>query len=118
MSGTIGRDGSTLSARRGGGNVAGRPGGEHALPAAGRDAGKAKVLLPSAGGERGSWCVPPPRILAKGSNSMTKVLLTRLLAGLLAALVLAVPARAEERKGSQPYVVLVGISQYPDKQIK
>jgi len=49
---------------------------------------------------------------------MTKVLLTRLLAGMLAGLLLAMPARAEERKASQPYVVLVGISQYPDKQIK
>src|SRR5262249_30456209 len=62
---------------------------------------------------------PPPCILWKGPIFMTKALWTRWLGGFLAALALAVPVRAaEEVKASQPYVVLVGISNYADKQIK
>lgn len=52
---------------------------------------------------------------------MTKAFRTRLLAGLLVALVAfaaGTPARAEEKSAPHPYVVLVGISQYHDKQIK
>lgn len=49
---------------------------------------------------------------------MTQVFRTRLLAVFFAALALAVPARAEEMRPPQPYAVLVGISTYPDKQIK
>jgi C-terminal peptidase prc len=48
---------------------------------------------------------------------MTKAILTRAL-GALAILVLALPARADEPKAPQPFVVLVGISNYEDKQIK
>jgi C-terminal peptidase prc len=51
---------------------------------------------------------------------MTKALSTRLLGALLAALALALPARADA-EGKRPptsYVVLVGISDYQDKQIK
>jgi C-terminal peptidase prc len=49
---------------------------------------------------------------------MTKAMFTGLLAGVLAALT-ALPARAAEAQPapSQPYVVLVGISEYADKQI-
>jgi C-terminal peptidase prc len=46
---------------------------------------------------------------------------TRLLAAFLFALsafAAAGPARAEERATPQPYVILIGISQYQDKQIK
>lgn len=51
---------------------------------------------------------------------MTKVSLTRLLGGLLAALILAVSVGAAKAAPAapQPYVVLVGISKYEDKQIK
>jgi C-terminal peptidase prc len=50
---------------------------------------------------------------------MTKAMLTRSLGAALAALVLALPVWADEApKASQPYVVVVGISNYPDKQIK
>jgi len=51
---------------------------------------------------------------------MTKALLSRGLGGMLAALALAVPVRAAEEAPAapQPYVVLVGISDYQDKQIK
>jgi C-terminal peptidase prc len=60
----------------------------------------------------------PPRILSKGSIFMTKAMLTWSL-GAVAALALALPVRAEEPKTSSgPYVVLVGISNYKDKQIK
>jgi carboxyl-terminal processing protease len=54
---------------------------------------------------------------------MTQAMLTRWLGALLAAALLALPLRAdqpkaEQDKSSQPYVVLVGISDYADKQIK
>jgi carboxyl-terminal processing protease len=53
---------------------------------------------------------------------MTKAKLTGLLASLAVALAAVVPARAAdtkaEHKPSQPYVVLVGISNYADKDIK
>jgi C-terminal peptidase prc len=53
---------------------------------------------------------------------MTRALLTSFLGGALAAMVLAVPARAEAPKLPAPaarsYVLLVGISNYADKQIK
>jgi C-terminal peptidase prc len=52
---------------------------------------------------------------------MTKAFRTRLLAGLLVALVALASgarARAEEKSAPHPYIVLVGISQYHDKQIK
>src|SRR5690348_15217777 len=52
---------------------------------------------------------------------MTKAMLTGLLASLAVALA-ALPARAAEpdkaeAKASQPYVVLIGVSDYADKQI-
>jgi C-terminal peptidase prc len=50
---------------------------------------------------------------------MTKAMLTRSMGAVLAALVLALSVRAEEAaRTPQPYVVLVGISNYQDKQIK
>jgi C-terminal peptidase prc len=52
---------------------------------------------------------------------MTRDFRTRLLVALLTALVALAagrPARAEEKTSGQPYVVVVGIGQYPDKQIK
>ena len=54
---------------------------------------------------------------------MTQAMLTRWLGALLTLGLLALPVRAEQpkaaaAKGSQPYVVLVGISNYADKQIK
>jgi carboxyl-terminal processing protease len=54
---------------------------------------------------------------------MTQVMLTRWLGAVLALGLLALPLRAdqpqaEQDKTSQPYVVLVGISNYADKQIK
>jgi C-terminal peptidase prc len=52
---------------------------------------------------------------------MTQAFRTRLLVGLLAALAVlgAAPTlRAEEKASPHPYVVLVGVSQYHDKQIK
>jgi C-terminal peptidase prc len=51
---------------------------------------------------------------------MTKALSSRCLGGVLAALAVAVPVRAAEEAPAapQPYVVLVGISDYKDKQIK
>jgi C-terminal peptidase prc len=50
---------------------------------------------------------------------MTKAIWTRSLGAALAVLALTVSVRAEEaRTASQPYVVLVGISNYADKQIK
>src|SRR5262249_34364251 len=62
--------------------------------------------------------LPPPRILSKGSIFMTKAMLTWSLAA-LTALALALPVGADEAKPSSgPYVVLVGISTYKDKQIK
>src|SRR5262249_31770466 len=59
---------------------------------------------------------------AKGSIFMTKAMFTGLLAGLAVALAAGLPARAAEpdkaeAKASQPYVVLIGISDYADKQI-
>jgi C-terminal peptidase prc len=53
---------------------------------------------------------------------MTKAMFTGLLAGLAVALAAGLPARAAEpdkgeAKASQPYVVLIGISDYADKQI-
>src|SRR5262245_58653263 len=53
--------------------------------------------------------------------SMTKALSSSLLAGVLTALVLCQPARADAPKPAtkgETHVVLVGISQYADKQIK
>src|SRR6516162_11253107 len=49
---------------------------------------------------------------------MTRAMFTRLLGAVLVAGLLALPLRAEEAKDPQPYVVLVGISNYTDKQIK
>ncbi|HZV03805.1 MAG TPA: S41 family peptidase [Gemmataceae bacterium] len=54
---------------------------------------------------------------------MTQAMLTRWLGAVLALGLLALPLRAEQPqaekdKTSQPYVVLVGISNYADKQIK
>jgi C-terminal peptidase prc len=49
---------------------------------------------------------------------MSKAMRTRLLGVLLVALAMGLPLRAEEAKAPQPYVVLVGISTYADKQIK
>ncbi len=49
---------------------------------------------------------------------MTRAMCTRLLGAVLVAGLLALPLRAEEAKTPQPYVVLVGISNYADKQIK
>ncbi len=51
---------------------------------------------------------------------MTWAMLTRVLGAVLAAGLLALPLRAEQAKPPQPqpYVVLVGISNYADKQIK
>src|SRR5438270_7439005 len=51
---------------------------------------------------------------------MTQALSTRLLGALLAVLALALPARteAEGKRAPTSYVVLVGISDYQDKQIK
>jgi C-terminal peptidase prc len=49
---------------------------------------------------------------------MTRAMFTRLLGAVLVAGLLAFPLRAEEAKNPQPYVVLVGISNYADKQIK
>lgn len=54
---------------------------------------------------------------------MTQVMLTRWLGAVLAFGLLALPLRAdqsqaEQTKNSHPYVVLVGISNYADKQIK
>jgi C-terminal peptidase prc len=49
---------------------------------------------------------------------MIKAMSTGLVAGLALALAGALPARAAEARTAQPYVVLVGISNYADKQIK
>ena len=49
---------------------------------------------------------------------MTKALSTRLLGALLAGLALAVPVRAEGKRAPTSYVVLVGVGNYADKQIK
>jgi C-terminal peptidase prc len=46
------------------------------------------------------------------------VLLSGLVGGLLTSLALAAPARADEARAPRPYAVLIGISNYPDKQIK
>jgi carboxyl-terminal processing protease len=48
---------------------------------------------------------------------MTKAMLKGLLGAFILAAVAAGPALAAEPKPSQPHVVLVGISDYPDKQI-
>jgi len=49
---------------------------------------------------------------------MTKVMATRVLGAALAAfLLLAGSARAEEAKASRPYVLLIGIANYADKEI-
>ena len=54
---------------------------------------------------------------------MTQTMLTRWLGAVLALALLALPLRADQSKAetdksSQPYVVMVGISTYADKQIK
>src|SRR5262245_48738924 len=49
---------------------------------------------------------------------MTKALLSGLLGGLLALGTPAGPARAEVARSPKAYVVLIGISNYQDKQIK
>src|SRR5262249_42915175 len=59
----------------------------------------------------------------KGLMYMTQAMLNRWLGAVLALGLLALPLRAEQpkaeqAKSSQPYVVLVGISNYADKQIK
>src|SRR5215469_9019239 len=59
----------------------------------------------------------------KGLLFMTQAMLNRWLGAVLAVGLLALPLRAEQPKAekdkaSQPYVVLVGISNYADKQIK
>ena len=48
---------------------------------------------------------------------MTKVTLTGILAGACAVLALCGPARADDDSRPQPYVVVVGVSNYQDKQI-
>src|SRR5262249_37767933 len=53
----------------------------------------------------------------KGSFCMTKSLFTGLLAVLVWAVASVLPGTAAEPKPSQPHVVLVGISEYADKQI-
>lgn len=58
-----------------------------------------------------------PSAQPKGSLFMTKAKWTGLLTGLVLALVIALPAWAAEAS-PQTYVVLVGISQYGDPQIK
>jgi carboxyl-terminal processing protease len=67
--------------------------------------------------DTGELPVPLPRAQPKGSFFMTKARLSGLLAGLVFALLVALPLRAAEAT-SQTYVVLVGISQYTDEQIK
>lgn len=62
-----------------------------------------------------------PRAEPKGSISMTKALFTGLFASLAGALLLAVPVRAAEEPtpaAPKAYIVLVGIDDYADKQIK
>jgi C-terminal peptidase prc len=51
---------------------------------------------------------------------MTKAMFTRTFLALFAALLLALPVRAAEAPGGkpQPHVILVGVSNYADKQIK
>jgi carboxyl-terminal processing protease len=49
---------------------------------------------------------------------MSKAMRLRLLGSLCAALALVLPARADEAQPPKTYVVLVGISNYADKQIK
>jgi C-terminal peptidase prc len=48
---------------------------------------------------------------------MTKAMLTGILAGASAVLALSGPARADDDAPPQPYVVVVGVSNYQDKQI-
>src|SRR5690348_15669110 len=48
---------------------------------------------------------------------MTKALVTGMLGSLVLAAVAAVPVLAAEPHAPQPYVVLVGVSNYEDKQI-
>jgi C-terminal peptidase prc len=59
-----------------------------------------------------------PRAMSKGQFFMTKVKWTGLLAGLVAVFALVLPIRAEEAPAAHPFVVLVGVSKYADKQIK
>ena len=58
--------------------------------------------------------------IRKGQLFMTRAMFTRSVVAFFAMLALVLPVRsAEEPKAaSQPYVVLVGISKYADKQIK
>jgi carboxyl-terminal processing protease len=64
--------------------------------------------------------------LSKGLTYMTQAMFPRWLAAVFALALLAVPLRAEQpkdkeepaAKAPQPYVVMVGISNYADKQIK
>src|SRR4051812_17423687 len=61
-------------------------------------------------------------ILSKGPVSMTKAFLRCLVGGVLTALAFSQPVRADAPKPAttkpHTYAVLVGISQYADKQIK
>src|SRR6266851_5136804 len=64
---------------------------------------------------------PPPNRESSRKEPiyMTRVKLTVLLAALLALAAIVVPVRAaEEAKSAKAYVVLVGVSNYADKQIK
>ena len=59
----------------------------------------------------------PTAVPMKGSHFMTKAKLTGLLTSLVLLAVAVLPGRAAEPT-PHPYVVLVGISQYADPQIK
>src|SRR5436309_8753914 len=78
-----------------------------------------------AGAGRDPWTAPPPFIESKGSLAMTRAKLTALVGGLLAVVMTAVPVRAAEEakeaakeEPGRAYVVVVGIGDYADKQIK
>src|SRR5579862_8053997 len=69
----------------------------------------------------GDFCpvrFPRSKCLRKEQYSMTKAVKMRWLAVLIGVLALALPVCAAEEAKPQPYVVLVGISDYADKQIK
>src|SRR5262249_31570520 len=59
---------------------------------------------------------PGPSI-SKGSFLMTRASMAGLVAMLVGILLFLAPAQAAEVKGPQPHVVIVGISDYADKQI-
>src|SRR5262249_9450323 len=66
---------------------------------------------------RGILPASSPHALPKGSCFMTKGKLTGLVTSLVLTLASVLPARAEEPT-TKTYLVLVGVSQYGDKQIK